>query len=441
VQPIAVISREEDVRRLCGRYAQLRSDLSPLTAWCHLLTPEFFEPFMSSDTLAQMPNLGGLQAAWTGLVVAEATLLAEKPIASIRMPACLATQTFAIARTRALWNRPQLEEIIRRFESANRLCRSESSAQKGEFRTGKVRSALQPIWASLAAVPAETIPRVGIELLPLITSLRALQKARSEKDKDEARLLAIPLLESVPEADAFMDLADLAPEMRLRVFDRLVDGLTKSDAEHGSRRRNGLALLAGYLSTVAAGNFPSLSLAESNAHRWPEITAWAYVVGGIGEQVVWTSSFDGLGRLIAREMMRPLRLDEAPMCDFAFDEAAVLVDWKLSDPLVRLRVKQARIMTVALFPGVNISIPVADSLSQDTLKVEPTGSRQQAEPKVAAGSKQDVLSTIAEAIWPYLRVRVEDFVEGLQDSGGAQSGRAKRKAKDQAQLPLNNQKK
>src|SRR5437588_8913534 len=42
-QPIALICREEDIRRLCGRYAQLHSDLSPLTAWCHLLTPQFFE--------------------------------------------------------------------------------------------------------------------------------------------------------------------------------------------------------------------------------------------------------------------------------------------------------------------------------------------------------------------------------------------------------------
>ena len=45
----------------------------------------------------------------------------------------------------------------------------------------------------------------------------------------------------------------------------------------------------------------------------------------------------------------------------AFDEAAVLAESKLADNLVHLRVKQARLVTVGLLPGVNISIPIADS--------------------------------------------------------------------------------
>src|SRR5258708_11606820 len=47
VRPCVLISEEDGIRRLCGRYAQLRSDLSPLTAWCHLLTPRFYESLES----------------------------------------------------------------------------------------------------------------------------------------------------------------------------------------------------------------------------------------------------------------------------------------------------------------------------------------------------------------------------------------------------------
>jgi hypothetical protein len=440
LQPIALICREEDIRRLCGRYAQLHGDLSPLTAWCHLLTPRFFEPFKASDDLTQWPELGGFQAAWAGLVVAEALLLSEKPLASLRIPACLATQTFAIARTRALWRHIPLEEIVRRFESANRLCRNDSFQSKGEFRSGKVRSCLQPIWATLSAL-SEGVPPLLSELRPLVSSLHALQHARLAKDKNEARRLSGPLIEYVPEAEAFVGLADLTPEMRLRVFDQLVAGLNKAELDNVSVRRNGLALLAGYLSTVAAGNYPSLSLAESNANRFPEITAWAYVVGGVGERVFWTSSFDGLGRLVARELMRPMRLDESPLCDFAFDEAVVLVDWKLADPLVRLRIKQARIVTVALLPGVNISIPVGEGPSLETNKQEPVRSRLQQESSISVPAKHDALGVLADAVWPYLRVRVENFVEELEELGRGQSKGPKRKNKQQAQLPLNNQKK
>ncbi len=60
--------------------------------------------------------------------------------------------------------------------------------------------------------------------------------------------------------------------------------------------------------------------------------------------------------------------DEPPTCDFAFDEAAVLVDTKLADPLVRLKVKQARLLTVELFPGVNVSIPIGEANVQSAPK-------------------------------------------------------------------------
>ena len=42
VRPLALIARGDDVQWLCGRYAQLHTELSPLTAWCHLLSPEDF---------------------------------------------------------------------------------------------------------------------------------------------------------------------------------------------------------------------------------------------------------------------------------------------------------------------------------------------------------------------------------------------------------------
>ncbi len=52
IQPLVLIVNEDDIRRLCGRYAQLHGDLSPLTAWCHLLTPRFFDPL---ESLVRIP--------------------------------------------------------------------------------------------------------------------------------------------------------------------------------------------------------------------------------------------------------------------------------------------------------------------------------------------------------------------------------------------------
>src|SRR4051812_25752106 len=71
VRPLVLVSRVEDQRRLYARFSQLRGTLSPLTAWCHILTPERFE---SLDSTTRTPEVGGLHAAWTGLVIAEAML-------------------------------------------------------------------------------------------------------------------------------------------------------------------------------------------------------------------------------------------------------------------------------------------------------------------------------------------------------------------------------
>ena len=432
VRPLALVSRGEDIRRLCGRYAQLRSDLSPLTTWCHLLTPDFFERL---DSPVRDADLAGLEAAWIGLVIAEATLLAERPLASVRMPSCLATQSFAIARTRALWSHVSDDDIVKRFDSANRICRSEDASQRGELRATRFRSSLEPIWSSLAGLTIQAVSSVRRELQPMVASLRGLESARSEKAKQEAGRFVTPLLDLVPEAKAFEGLTNLTPESRLRLFDNLVSELNRASADRESVRMNALALLAGYLATVAAGGAPSLALAEANAQRWPQITAWAYVVGGIGERIVWTSGFDGLGRLVARELLRPLRFDEPPMCDFAFDEAAVLADSKLADPLVHLKVKQARIASVALLPGVNISIPVADLAAQEAGKAE----------SLRAGHKEEPfanpLGALAEALFPYIRDRIEQYLDTSREADGSQSTRSRRRPKSQAQLPLNNPRK
>jgi hypothetical protein len=442
VRPLVVISKGEALRHLYGRYAQLRSDLSPLTAWCHIVSPDFLE---SQEVMTRRPDLRGLEAAWTGLAIAEAALLAERPVSSVRMPACLATHTFAVARTKALWSQISTDQVIKSFDSANRICRSEGALHRSEQRTGKLRTALRYIWDCLVEVSFDDRSGSRGDLGPVVESLWALRKARLIGDNQEARRMAIPLYGIVREAEAFNELSDLTPEMRLRLFDRLVDGLSSSN---DAMRRNVLAFLAGYLATVAAGGAPSLSLAESTAQRWPEITAWAYLVGGVGERVIWTSGFDGLGRLVARELIRPLRFDEPPTCDFALDEAAVLADSKLADPLVHLRVKQSRVVTVALFPGVNVSIPIGESSAQDSARSESARSTRPTEISVASNPNPNFLAAFADALWPFLKARLADQARYGQEAENAfkstedlQGTRSKRRHGSTSQLPLNSSKK
>src|ERR1700733_7543929 len=95
-QPIVLVCPQDDQRRLFGRFAQVRSDFSPVTSWCHVFAPAQLELV---DSLSRDPALNGWEASWSGLAIAEALLLAERSIARIRLPACQATQSFALART------------------------------------------------------------------------------------------------------------------------------------------------------------------------------------------------------------------------------------------------------------------------------------------------------------------------------------------------------
>jgi hypothetical protein len=264
----------------------------------------------------------------------------------------------------------------------------------------------------------------------LVQAVQALRDARRRKCLDEARLFVGPLLEFVPEFKDIENLAELTPEMRLRLFDRLVTSLSSAD-EQGMQRRAALTFLAGYIATVAAGGSPSLTLAESHASRWPEITAWAYVIGGLGEKVLWTSAFDGLGRLVARELLRPFRLDEPPTCDFSFDELAVLVDPALKDPLVNLKIKQARSVTVALLPGVNAAIPLSDQAGA-------TRNEPQRPPR------EDPAAGFADSVWPHLRNRLDEYFRSIDHQRNAiqpspqtaPRKRVRKKGGTQPQLPL-----
>jgi hypothetical protein len=219
----------------------------------------------------------------------------------------------------------------------------------------------------------------------------------------------------------------------LHRFDQLISKLEKNNQSGASAERQAVALLAGYIATVAAGGAPSLSLAERNSRRWPEIIAWAYVLGGIGEHVVWTSSFDGLGRLVIRELMRTFRLDDSPMCDCALDEAQVLFDPQLSDPFVHLRIKQSRIVTVSTAPGVNIFV----SMGEETAASRSPHSQPRVQ-SISSATETDLLALLADAIWPYLRDRFEDN-DGQTNkdfAGKSRKGRIGRREGRQTKLPL-----
>ena len=419
-QPLALVVEREQQRRLFGRFAQVRPEFSPLSAWCHILSPRRFEIFQSVEILA---DLSGYEAAWTGLIIAEALLLTGRPIAQEKIAACFATQSFAVARTKSLWGSYATKEALEGYDTAQHLFGT-------GHRTLRVRSALMPIWGVLSSLNTPEQPSTG-GLTEIVRALEALSGARDHGDADEFHRITGALRHVVPEVELFSAFNDLSPEKRVHLFDRLIQ-LLDQRKEDDPVRRQALTFLAGYVATVAAGGGPSLSLTLPHRENYPEILIWAYVLGGIGEHCVWTSSFDGLGRLVARELMRSFRLDDAPSADFAIDEADVLIDPQLSDPLVHLRIKQSRVLTVSILPGVNIFVPISPDMAQDVRGP----AEDRGEPSDAPA---DPMAVLASAMWPYFQTLMEhrDYSGDARNSSSGRSKRSRSKREGtQSKLPL-----
>jgi len=324
---------------------------------------------------------------------------------------------------KAMWSPAPIASIIDRYDSAQQVLRVKES------RNTSLRIAFEPIWACLAAVSSGEFSALEHSRRPIANAVRELYESRRKRYPDEAARFALSL-SNIPEADVLQRLAQLTPEQRVREFDRIIASLNNVP-KNDVASRHMFAMISAYLATVAAGGEASLSLLEPHAGKSPELVAWAYVLGSVGERVVWTSAFDGLGRLVARELMRPLHFDESPTCDFSIDEAMVLFDNQLPDPLVHLRIKQSRIATISLAPGVNIQVPLADSQLSNGRGAESVSQKERM--PADSFSRSQELEVIVDAVWRRLRGRVEEHIDLRMREENRRSGK---RAAWQQKLPL-----
>jgi hypothetical protein len=361
-----------------------------------------------------------MEAAWAGLIIAEAMVLSDRPVSQLKLTACLATQSFAIARTLALWPRISIGEVLSKYEALQRGMRASRPDDPG-------RSNFSPLWAVLAVLstgylnPPEPYKRI-------VDALMSLRRARKKK-ADEFKVLqnAFGL---VMDKEFLSGLTLASPEERLKAFDTLVRII--NEQRTAPELRVELTFLAGYLTTVAAGGSASLGLASKVSQSAPEIVGWAFLIGGLDEQITWSSGFDGLGRLVVRELMRSFRLDDATSADVSADEAHVLVDKQLVDPLVHLQLKQTRIASVALFPGVNVQVPFTEHVQEPRRSVDSKRSNQPAAAPRASAA-EEALQAIANLLAPMILDKLQDVPSSLSRERDTRTRWSKR---SQRKLPL-----
>lgn len=406
-KPIMLVSREQDQRRLFARFSQLRSDLSPLSSWCHLVSPEMAERL---DDLTVSPSYGGFEAAWCGLIVADAALMTRRAPSKLSSAACFTTQSFAIARSAGLWGALHHNEIFERFDQARNVFGARHD------RVLAARQSLSPIWAALLSASAGVVGSGDRVIGALSNALIALSR-RGDNEVSSGRLIAGSLLGLLSEAVDLQDVEELPSKARLALYDKIVDRLRGADPKADRAILTAAPFICGYLATIMAGGQASYSVAEASSSEFPEILAWAYVIGGLREKVTWTSGFEGLGRIVARELERPLHFADGPTADVAIEEARSLIDPALSDPLVHIKLKSSRTAQVSLYPGVVTLIGYEPNGESEVSRRSAAQSVSRAADAMAMTSKSDsVLSALADALVPLLqdRLRISELDKRVQ---------------------------
>lgn len=340
-RPVAVVVGSSQARdELLAWLVTFHSDLAPLTSWCYLLSSEDFERYYRDGS--RYPSLNGLEAAWLGAIIADAMSSSTRDVASLSLSACLSTETFAAARAVALYGPKTGQNAIERLEMAK-----QSFQQRSMSGGGRQRLIIEVL---LSLMPGGSSPssRNG----ELVTSACRSLAITEQNTHFLPDAIVRNFIEVSPIFDQMGLIEKMPAENRVRFLRRIKEATL--DAFPGDVEVYNF--VAGYVISRIGGAERDFRLAQDFKDR-ANVLAWAAITGGLGVETFWTSAFDGLGRLLAKELLRPLFLSEFPDADISLDEIRYL---EPNGGKLPFRTTSRNAAIVALQPGVNVTVALTE---------------------------------------------------------------------------------
>jgi hypothetical protein len=340
-RPCIVAVDDADRDELFNWATTFHRDLSPITSWCHVLSIREVERLSESTRLEA--KLFGIEAAWAGAAIAEAMILSRRSYETISLPSCLATDTFAIARSAALYGSKSV------YESQERLTRVRDRLKRGS----EPRPTQVPISVLLRLLP-DALPTTTSVQQTLIAACRTLLTAEDTK-REVSSAIFRELASKVARLSNLENLDEVSAEQRVKLLRDIPAWISASKDDE---ERELLCFSAGYIISRIGGAERDLRLAESFDSRYPNVLTWAAVIGGLGVTTYWSDAFGGIGRLVARELSRSLDLIDPPSADIAADE--FLVVNALESGAARLRTALRQVATISLRTGVVVQFGITE---------------------------------------------------------------------------------
>jgi hypothetical protein len=157
-----------------------------------------------------------------------------------------------------------------------------------------------------------------------------------------------------PNAIALGATDELSAEQRLQLLEASARSVEVDHIQDESQRRV-VEFMIGYIASKVGGGWRNIDLAMEWSKIAPLAPVWFGIVHSLSEREIYGARFDGVSRLVLRELECLFHLRERPKSDISVEELQVAVSSNLKEK-IQFRTANSRAVLVELLPGVPFTV-------------------------------------------------------------------------------------
>ena len=383
---------------------------TPLSQWCRVISEE---ELARVQLLEIVPRYGGLAPAWAGAVIGEALLNVGigGGLSQLSITALQSCASFVAARAFGLWGSGKnLSISMEQYDAARNILGIDSRNSN--------RLEYEKLWAILETLSDNKRVQYPKNILHLHVKLII----QSCEDIRNTGFVSKPVIsEAIRElgwSEKFVEFEQSGAEQRIVLFDSAVEHLSRSTSKTQQYSKMlGEFMVAYFAARIGGSASAHMPLLEKLIDNHSIVVLWYGVVSALYRSEIWGIEFGGLGRLALKELAFPLRFDDPPRCDIAFDELVALVEPSTRSRALGFRGATHKALNVEVALGVNTMIRLSPLPEQDSAVV----------------SSGEIQSEVAE-LHRHLRAAIEsvqrlDSAHGLSASSRSSRNRNQPKSR------------
>ena len=383
---------------------------TPLSQWCRVISEE---ELARVQLLEIAPRYGGLAPAWAGAVVGEALLNVGigGDLSQLSVTALQSCASFVAARAFGLWGSGKnLSISMEQYDAARNIL--------GIGNRNSNRLEYENLWTILEALSNKEMAQYSKSIAHLHIELIIQSCEDIRKTGFVSRPIISEMVRKLDWPAKFVEFEQNGAEQRIVLFDNAVECLSRSVSKiQQEPKMLGEFMVAYFAARIGGSASAHMPLLEKMVGSHPMVVLWYGVISALYRSEIWGIEFGGLGRLALKELAFPLRFDDPPRCDIAFDELVALVEPSTRSRSLGFRGATHKALNVEVALGVNTMIRLSPLPEQDSAVI----------------SSGEIKSEVAE-LHRHLKAAIEsvqrlDNAHGLSASSRSSKSRSRPKKK------------